>query len=130
MDVDTEDVLLSGGEEGGGGGGEADLAGLDVDQLLSEEDQTMEGGTVSKEEEQGTIEEESEEVEDSQEEVGEDGEGGEIPEENQSTLLAALVTALKHKEQLLAVCSIDFLHHHHSPCELWQKLFTLANQHN
>ena len=77
MDVDTEDVLLSGGEEGGGGGGEADLAGLDVDQLLSEEDQTMEGGTVSKEEEQGTIEEESEEVEDSQEEVGEDGEGGE-----------------------------------------------------
>ena len=46
MDVDSEDVLLSGGEEVGGGGAEADLTGLDVDQLLSEEDQTMEGGAV------------------------------------------------------------------------------------
>ena len=34
MDVDSEDVLLSGGEEAGGGGAEADLTGLDVDQLL------------------------------------------------------------------------------------------------
>ena len=77
MDVDSEDVLLSGGEEAGGGGAEADLTGLDVDQLLSEEDQTMEGGAVHKEEEQGTIEEESEEVEETQEGAEGDEEGAE-----------------------------------------------------
>ena len=45
-------------------------------------------------------------------EQAEEGEGGQTLEDHQSTLLRALVTALKHKEQLLAVCSIDLLHHH------------------
>ena len=41
MEMDSED-LLSGDQESGGEGGDHDLAGVDVDQLLGEEDQTME----------------------------------------------------------------------------------------
>ena len=64
------------------------------------------------------------EVEEGGGDRAEDGEGGQTPdEEHQSSLLAALVSALKHREQLLAVCSIDLLHH--PLCQLQQELFTL-----
>ena len=66
------------------------------------------------------------EVEEGGGDRAEDGEGEQtLEEEHLSTILASLVTALKHKEKFLAVCSIDLLHHHHPLCRLQQELLTL-----